>query len=109
MKSDEGKNLLGLKSKIFREQLITVEDLEMFKNDLLHEIKKLIQGTSGQTSKKWLRSLEVRKMLSISPGTLQNLRINGTLTCAKVGSILFYDYEDILKLLNTNSGQRRIV
>jgi len=50
--------------------------------------------------KKFLRSTEVRKMLGISVGTLQNLRVNGTLPYTKVGGIIFYDQKDIAKMLN---------
>lgn len=34
-----------------------------------------------------------------SPGTLQNLRINGTLNFTRIGSIIYYKQEDINKLL----------
>jgi hypothetical protein len=79
-------------------ELITKGDLLEFKSDLLNEIKRIIQP--GQTSaKKWLKSVEVRKLLGISPGTLQNLRINGTLHFTKVGSIMYYKLEDINKIL----------
>jgi hypothetical protein len=37
--------------------------------------------------------------LGISAGTLQNLRINGTLTPSKVGGTHFYKRSDIQKLL----------
>ena len=53
-------------------------------------------------AKKWLKSSEVRKLLGISTGTLQNLRINGLLSYSKVGGIMFYDYEEIQKLLQGN-------
>ena len=79
-------------------EIITKEDLAAFKNDLLTEIKQLIQPGQGQ-SKKWLKSVEVRKLLKISPGTLQNLRINGTLRFTKIGAMLYYKLEDINKLL----------
>jgi ribonucleotide reductase beta subunit family protein with ferritin-like domain len=79
-------------------ELITKEDLREFKGELLKEIKELMQPGQGQ-SKKWLKSLEVRKLLGISPGTLQNLRINGTLRFTKVGSIVYYKLEDINKIL----------
>jgi hypothetical protein len=79
-------------------ELITKGDLREFKNELLTEIKQLMQSGQGQ-SKKWLKSNEVRKLLNISPGTLQNLRINGTLSFTKVGSIMYYKLEDINKLL----------
>lgn len=82
-------------------ELITREDLREFKNELLIELKQIIQPGQGQ-SKKWLKSSEVRKMLNISPGTLQNLRINGTLRFTKIGSIMYYKLEDINKVLEGN-------
>lgn len=85
-------------SKLYRQQLITVEDLQEFKHELLADIKNLIDTTRTK-SKQWLRSVEVRKLLGISHGTLQNLRINGSLPYTKIGSIMFYKYEDIEKIL----------
>ncbi|WP_426669444.1 helix-turn-helix domain-containing protein [Mucilaginibacter sp. McL0603] len=82
-------------------ELITREDLRDFKNELLNELKQIMQPGQGQ-SKKWLKSSEVRKMLNISPGTLQNLRINGTLRFTKIGSIMYYKMEDINKILEGN-------
>lgn len=79
-------------------ELITREDLKTFKNELLNEIKQIVQPPQGQ-SKQWLKSSEVRKLLNISPGTLQNLRINGTLRYTKIGGMMYYILEDIQKLL----------
>jgi hypothetical protein len=42
--------------------------------------------------------------LNISPGTLQNLRINGTLIYSRVGGIIFYESAHIDKLLNQNKS-----
>ncbi len=83
-------------------EILTKEDLYQFKNELLADIKKIIKSEDNVTSKKWLKSKEVIKLLNISPGTLQNLRINGTLTYTKIGGTLYYDNADIAKLLNTN-------
>jgi hypothetical protein len=79
-------------------ELISKEDLKVFKSELLQEIKQLMQPGTGQ-SKQWLKSNEVRKMLNISPGTLQNLRINGTLRFSKIGGMMYYKLEDINKVL----------
>jgi DNA-directed RNA polymerase subunit F len=79
-------------------ELITREDLREFKNELLNELKLIMQPGQGQ-SKQWLKSNEVRKLLKISPGTLQNLRINGTLSFTQIGSIMYYKLDDINKLL----------
>lgn len=84
-------------------ELITKEDLKQFKNEMLTEMKQLLRpGSTGQ-SKQWLKSYEVRKLLNISPGTLQNLRVNGTLRYTKIGGLLYYKYEDIMGLLEENS------
>lgn len=81
--------------------LITQEDLVEFRKLLINDVKEIITNNIQQ-KKQWLKSAEVRKLLNISPGTLQNLRINGTLKYTKIGSIMYYDNTDINKLLNGN-------
>ncbi len=82
--------------------IITTEDLYEFKIELLDEIKELFNQHSGNCTKKWLKSPEVRELLGISPGTLQNLRVNGTLPYTKVGGVLYYDYKEIIEVLEKN-------
>jgi hypothetical protein len=82
-------------------EVITREDLNQFRSLLLNDLKEIIYSKPNP-SKQWLKSSEVRKLLNISPGTLQNLRINGTLTYTKIGGTLYYDNADIDKLLNGN-------
>lgn len=96
-KGEQEQNL-----RIYRDQLLTVGDLEAFKNDLIHEIKNLLRETTSTPAKKWLKSTEVKKLLGISTGTLQNLRMNGSLSYSKVGGIIFYDYAEIVKLIESN-------
>ncbi|MET3981258.1 hypothetical protein ABIB62_003664 [Mucilaginibacter sp. UYP25] len=79
-------------------ELVTKEDLRELENNLLNAIKQIIKPGPGD-AKKWLKSVEVRKLLNISPGTLQNLRINGTLHYTKIGGIMYYKLEDINKVL----------
>nr|WP_315199885.1 helix-turn-helix domain-containing protein [uncultured Flavobacterium sp.] len=82
--------------------IITVEDLKEFKIELLEQIKKIVESQNTASIKKWLKSTEVRKLLNISPGTLQNLRINGTLAYTKIGGTIYYENQDIDKLLEHN-------
>ena len=82
-------------------EVITREDLNEFRILLLSDLKELLKANPQQT-KQWLKSKEVRKLLNISPGTLQTLRINKTLTYTKIGGILYYNNSDIDKLLTTN-------
>lgn len=82
-------------------ELITREDLQQFKTELLQELKQVVHQPA-QSHKQWLKSAEVRKLLNISTGTLQNLRINGTLRFTKLGGIIYYKAKDITKLLEGN-------
>lgn len=82
--------------------IIATEDLQEFKHQLLDDIKELLNSKANFKQRKWLKSPEVRELLSISPGTLQNLRINGTLPYSKVGGVIYYDYEEILKVIEDN-------
>ena len=79
--------------------LITKEDLKEFKTELLEDIKNLFNIKVSE-QKLWLRSSEVKELLKISSGTLQNLRINGTISFTRVGGTLYYNYKDIEKMLN---------
>lgn len=88
-------------NRMYRDQIITREDLNEFRNLLLNDLKEILQA-EPQQAKQWLKSSEVRKMLNISPGTLQNLRINGTITYTKIGGILYYSTADLEKLLEAN-------
>jgi hypothetical protein len=84
--------------ELLNHQPITKRDLLNFSNIILSEIKEIV-GLKEQPTQ-WLKSSEVRKLLKISPGTLQNLRVNGTLNYNRIGGILYYKYDEIAKLLN---------
>jgi hypothetical protein len=91
--------------KIYRDQLITLGDLEQFKTALLNKLVRILKQPQQSQSKAWLKSSEVRKHLGISPGTLQNLRVNGTLPFSRIGSIIYYKMEDIQKLLDHSNSK----
>jgi hypothetical protein len=81
-------------------EIITQEDLQKFRLQLLEDLTRMLSGAvQPLTNKEWLRSSEVRRMLGISHGTLQNLRIKNILPHRKVGGLMYYKYQDILKLL----------
>ncbi|HWJ26863.1 MAG TPA: helix-turn-helix domain-containing protein [Flavisolibacter sp.] len=85
-------------------EILTREDLQLFRVQLLNDLKQLM-APAPQSQKQWLKSAEVRRLLKISPTTLQRLRINGTLRYSKVGATLYYNYEDILKVLENNGEE----
>lgn len=82
--------------------IVTTEDLIELKVEILKEIRKMLSENSGPITKKWMKSIEVMKLLKISPGTLQNFRINGTIPYSKIGGIIYYDAEEIQKILQNN-------
>lgn len=88
-------------------EIVTTDDLREFKIELLKEFKQLLAVHHGQPTKKWLKSFEVRKLLGISPGTLQNLRVNGTLAYTKIGGVIFYDSEEIQKMMLDNKVRNK--
>lgn len=78
--------------------IVTIEDLQNLKQELVAEVQKLLQEHVTPT-RKWLKSREVMKFLMISPTTLQNLRINGSLPYTKIGGTYFYAYNDIQNMI----------
>lgn len=82
-------------------EVITREDLNEFRTLLLSDLNTMF-NSKPQQQKQWLKSNEVRKLLNISPGTLQNLRVNGTLTYTKIGGILYYSSNDLEKTIEIN-------
>lgn len=88
-------------------EILTTDDLYEFKLELLEEMKKEIQSLKPQEPKKYLKSSEVMELLSISPGTLQNLRLNGTLPYSKIGGIILYEEKEIERVLEENKVSSR--
>jgi len=92
--------------------IITQEDLDQFKAQFFQEqklvLEKFKEDITGSNKipesngKQWLKSHQVQRMLGISPGTLQTLRINGTLPFSKVGGSIFYSVDDVQKVLEKN-------
>ena len=83
-----------------KNNLVTVQDLQKMKEEIISEIALMTDKTT--TQKEWLRSAEVMEMLSISTGTLQNLRINDEIPYTRIGGTLYYERKAILKVLNDN-------
>ena len=83
-----------------KNNLVTVQDLQKMKEEIISEIALITDKTTSK--KEWLRSVEVMEMLSISTGTLQNLRINDEIPYTRIGGTLYYERKAILKVLNDN-------
>ena len=82
--------------------IVTTEDLQQFKEELLVEIKDLLASSEKVGLDHWIKSNKVMDKLNISPGTLQNFRVNGTIPFTKLGGIIYYDEEKINEILESN-------
>jgi len=81
-------------------EILTLNDLKAMKEEILAEIKQTHQ--LNQDENIWLKSSEVRKLLSCSEGTLINLRASGMLPYSKVNGTIYIRKSDLNKLLNSN-------
>ena len=73
-------------------QVLTTDDLEKFRVQLLTDIENLI---NIKQPKKWLKTTEVMELLGVSEVTLQNLRNRGQIPFRKLGGTCYYNAEEI--------------
>ncbi|PAW95462.1 hypothetical protein CKK33_18930 [Mucilaginibacter sp. MD40] len=73
-------------------QVLTVDDLEKFRVQLLTDIENLL---NTKQPKKWLKTQDVMELLGISEITLQNLRNRGQIPFRKLGGTCYYSAEEI--------------
>lgn len=82
-------------------EIVTKEDLEMFRIQLLDDLKRIFPQTAVSDYKNdWIKSAEARKLLNASPGTLQNLRNSGKLHPVKIAGSWYYSRSEIAGLFN---------
>ena len=83
-------------------ELITKQDLQLLRKQILEDLRPFLTPQK-QMQGEWLKSADVRRLLKISPGTLQKLRIDGTLKPVRISGSFYYRQSDIDTLLKTGS------
>lgn len=82
--------------------MITKEDLRQFGLELLGNIGTLItqskEGYGDVIDQEWIKSKQVRKLMNMSPGSVQNLRVTEKVRFKKIGGSYYYNKADLLKL-----------
>jgi hypothetical protein len=86
-------------------EIITKEDLEIFKEEIFKEMKTLLEQLNivqleKELDQVFLRSHTVESMLKLSPSKLQHLRLNGTIPFFKLKGVIFYNKKDVIEALN---------
>ena len=87
------------------EEIVTKEDLRLFRIQLLDDIKKMLDARPKEEEmQEWLRSGEVKKILKVSASTLQNLRIGGQLKPVKIKGTWYYSLSELNELFKKGGG-----
>jgi predicted site-specific integrase-resolvase len=84
-------------------EIITKQELQVFKEELLEDIVKVLHTSVATQEKEFLRAKEVRQMLGVSNATLQNLRVKRLLNPSKIEGIFYYKLSEIKTLLNAGT------
>ncbi len=82
------------------ENQITKEDLRLFAQTIIGEIKEILVKQNKENSLDWVKAKVARQLLSISPASLQTLRISGKLQYRKILGSYYYNKKDIMNLFS---------
>lgn len=81
---------------------ITRQDLEVLRAQIVQDVELLMNAKDDQNEIdnkfEWLRSKKIRKLMDISPATLQNFRISGKIRYRKIMGSYYYNKTDLLNL-----------
>lgn len=91
------------------DEIVTKEDLRQFGLMLLDKMRAIMQESRNVQTElsrtEWLKSKAVRKLLDISVGSLQNLRVTEKVRFRKVLGSYYYNREDLQKLFSDERSQ----
>ncbi|AJH15856.1 helix-turn-helix domain-containing protein [Myroides profundi] len=82
------------------ESQITKDDLRLFAQTIIGELKDLLVKQNKETSLEWVKAKVARQLLNISPASLQTLRISGKLQYRKILGSYYYNRKEIENLFN---------
>ena len=85
-------NITCIDTQTFEQMLAKVELLS-------ERFSKLASPPKGKELENWLDSQDVCSILRISPRTLQTLRTNGRLSYSQIGSKIYYQKDNVTKLV----------
>jgi len=82
-------------------EIVTKEDLELFRVRLLGDIRNILteQEKAKPLKPEGYKTADVRKILGCSVNKLVALRVSRNLRTKKIGGTLYYNVEDVKRLL----------
>ena len=90
-------------------EILTKDDLSSFKAELFAELNKLLSEKKTKETREYLKTWEVMKAFNISKGKLQSMRANGKLPFTRIGKCIYFQYDDIKKMLDENKTHNKPV
>jgi len=84
-------------------EIVTKEDLQILRMQLINDIKAILlsqQTQAPNTTIEGYRTRDVRKILGCSVNKLVSLRIARKIRWKKVGGTVYYNREDVRKLVD---------
>ena len=84
--------------------VIPVERFEDLTNRIFKKLEELKQNSTNEN--RWLKSNDVKELLGISHGKLQDLRDRNVIPFTKLGGVIFYDRLEIEKILLKGMGKQ---
>ncbi len=90
-------------------ELLTKDDLNLFKTELFNEIKTLLLEHKPKGQKEYLKTWEVIKNFDISKGKLQAMRESGKIPFTRIGKCIYFEYADIKKIMDENKVQHKAI
>jgi hypothetical protein len=82
-------------------EIVTKDDLQVLRKQLMEDFKAILTQAkpSSQESQEGYKTKHVRKLLGCSNNKLVSLRIARKLRTKKVGGTIYYNKEDVKRLL----------
>ena len=89
--------------------MVTKEDLRQFGLELLCNIGTLMTQTrevqNEIVDQEWIKSKQVRILMNMSPGSVQNLRVTEKVRFKKIVGSYYYNKADLLKLFTDEKSK----
>ena len=94
-------NLIQTSVSFMSVEIVTKEDLELFRKKLLADFKELLNQhiQKPEAPIEGYKTSDVRKILGCSVNKLVSLRISRNLRTKKVGGTIYYNKEDVKRLV----------
>jgi hypothetical protein len=80
-------------------QKIILNQLKYLREEFLDDLLDVLEQRRTTPKRRWLKTHEVQRILGISTNTLHKLRIKKLLPYSRVEGIVYYDFYDVMYLL----------